>query len=68
MAEVVEGLKDGKGVNDFLLGNRNGQTNKASSFSSEHEISFLQYTKQTKDKDLVAFLENYQSTNKQRYV
>ncbi|AAW71183.1 Predicted protein [Wolbachia endosymbiont strain TRS of Brugia malayi] len=68
VAEVIKDLKDEKGVNDFLLGNRNGQINKTSSFPSEHEISFLQYAKQTKDKDLVAFLENYQSTNKQRYV
>ncbi|WP_395463125.1 hypothetical protein [Wolbachia endosymbiont of Cantharis cryptica] len=67
VAEVVQNLKDGKGVKGFSLGNITGQIdNKALSLSSEHEISFLQHVKRINGDDLVAFLENDQSANKQR--
>lgn len=66
MAKVVEGLRDGKGVNGFLLGNGKGQIdNKALSLSREHEISFLQYVKRIKGDDLVAFLAGDRLPNKQ---
>ncbi|MDM8335497.1 hypothetical protein [Wolbachia pipientis] len=66
VAEVVENLKVGKGTDDFFLGNRNGQVNKTSSFIFDSdEINFLQYVKQTKGNDLVAFLAEGQSSNKQ---
>ncbi|MBA8769658.1 hypothetical protein HCR16_00400 [Wolbachia pipientis] len=64
MAKVVEDLKSGK-EDECLLGKKNCQINKVPSFSSEYEISFLQYVKQTQDDDLVAFLAEDRLSDKQ---
>ncbi|WP_265027010.1 hypothetical protein [Wolbachia endosymbiont (group A) of Bombylius major] len=64
MAKVVEDLKSGK-KDECLLGKKNCQINKVPSFSSEYEISFLQYVKRIKGDDLVAFLAGGRLPNKQ---
>ncbi|MFP3033307.1 MAG: hypothetical protein ACEY3M_20135, partial [Wolbachia sp.] len=64
MAKVVEDLKSGK-EDECLLGKKNCQINKVPSFSSEYEISFLQYVKQTQGDDLVAFLAEDRLSDKQ---
>ncbi|WP_353269944.1 hypothetical protein [Wolbachia endosymbiont (group A) of Myopa testacea] len=64
MAKVVEDLKSGK-EDEYLLGKKNCQINTASSFSSEYEISFLQYVKRTEGNDLVAFLAEDRLSDKQ---
>ncbi|WP_265030952.1 hypothetical protein [Wolbachia endosymbiont (group B) of Athalia cordata] len=66
VAEVVQNLKDRKGANDFLLGNKSGQLNIASSINSNPgKINFLQYVRRTGGDDLVAFLAKKQSSNTQ---
>ncbi|WP_434732425.1 hypothetical protein [Wolbachia endosymbiont of Zygogramma bicolorata] len=64
MAKVVEDLKSRK-EDECLLGKKNCQINTASSFSSEYEISFLQYVKRTEGNDLVAFLAEERLSDKQ---
>lgn len=64
MAKVVEDLKSGK-EDECLLGKKNCQINKVPSFSSEYEISFLQYVKRTEGDDLVAFLAEDWLPNRQ---
>ncbi|WP_353275995.1 hypothetical protein [Wolbachia endosymbiont (group A) of Pipizella viduata] len=64
MAKVVEDLKSRK-EDECLLGKKNCQINTASSFSSEYEISFLQYVKRTEGNDLVAFLAEDRLSDKQ---
>ncbi|WP_341817211.1 hypothetical protein [Wolbachia endosymbiont (group A) of Agelastica alni] len=64
MAKVVDDLKSGK-EDECLLGKKNCQINKVPSFSSEYEISFLQYVKQTQGDDLVAFLAEDRLSDKQ---
>ncbi len=64
MAKVVEDLKSGK-KDECLLGKKNCQINKVPSFSSEYEISFLQYVKQTQGDGLVAFLAEDRLSDKQ---
>ncbi|WP_341820681.1 hypothetical protein [Wolbachia endosymbiont (group A) of Myopa testacea] len=64
MAKVVEDLKSRK-EDEYLLGKKNCQINTASSFSSEYEISFLQYVKRTEGNDLVAFLAEDRLSDKQ---
>jgi hypothetical protein len=63
--EIVQNLKNGKGVDEYLLGNKRGQINKKTFFSSEYEISFLQYVERG-ESDIVAFLEKDQLSNTQR--
>ncbi|MBS9530319.1 hypothetical protein INQ25_02765 [Wolbachia endosymbiont of Rhagoletis cerasi] len=62
MAKVIQDLRDRKRADEYLLGNRNGQINKAPSLSSEHEISFLQYIE---GGNLVAFLAEGRLSDKQ---
>lgn len=64
MAGVFQSLKKGKGVNVCLLG-EHCQINEKPFFSSEHEISFLQYVERGEG-DIVAFLEKDKSSNKQK--
>ncbi|EEB55579.1 hypothetical protein C1A_169 [Wolbachia endosymbiont of Culex quinquefasciatus JHB] len=66
VAEVVQNLKDRKGANDFLLGNKSGQLNIApSTIYNPGKINFLQYVRRTEGDDLVAFLAKKQSSNTQ---
>lgn len=65
MAGVFKSLKKGKGINEYLLGNKDGQINEKSFFSSKHEISFLQYVERG-EADIIAFLEKDKSSNKQK--
>ncbi|MFT4327676.1 MAG: hypothetical protein AB3P07_03570 [Wolbachia pipientis] len=66
VAEVVQNLKDRKGANDFLLGNKSSQLDIVSSINSNPgKINFLQYVRRTGGDDLVAFLANKQSSNTQ---
>ena len=67
VAKVVQNLKDRKGANDFLLGNKSGQLDIVSSINSNPgKINFLQYVKRTEGDDQIAFLENDQSSNTQK--
>ncbi|MGL9757455.1 MAG: hypothetical protein ACR5LA_01025 [Wolbachia sp.] len=66
VAEVVQNLKDRKGANDFLLGNKSSQLDIVSSINSNPgKINFLQYIKRTEGDDQVAFLAKKQSSNTQ---
>ncbi|TGB06219.1 hypothetical protein E5C28_05050 [Wolbachia endosymbiont of Drosophila mauritiana] len=66
MAKVVEDLKSGK-KDECLLSKKGCQLNIApSTIYNPGKINFLQYVRRTEGDDLVAFLENDQSSNMQK--
>lgn len=64
--ELTEKLRDGNKVDECLLANRACIINTSPSVKSEGEISFMQYVTNQNGEDLIAFIEEDQSSKKQK--